>query len=217
MNEFNMNTKTKAFKKMIKNAYDDNGKLLSIENQIFKMLNKPSSYWYGAVDIGESMNFCNVNSDIILFTKKDLMHIYKHITYREFIEILENIKENILLGNDYYDINSNTIRKNFIIENRNNLYILSLRQENNYKILVNELTTIFCEGDIDCFDTNKYISNVLYFAPENNSDYCNYIYKNKKSNSYLIRFLESTEGVGKSTIANFILTYKNNIISRKDI
>lgn len=212
-----MKDRSNAFARMIKNAYKPDGRLLDLKNQIKKMYAAPSTFGYGVINVNNSLYFADINSKIIYFTKKDLSHIKEHIPMTKIIELLNDLDKEIVLGLDYYDKKTKSERKCFILDNHDYIYLLSLRNAgiNEYKIT--ELTSLFYKGFIDTFDMEHYLKSILSFRLDTNSEYKNYIYKNKKSNGFLSRFLDSCKGVNNISITNQIIAYSKTKLSCENI
>lgn len=106
----------KAFKGMIKKAFDDNNNLLTINKQISIMKNNPSTFGLGIIKVDKSLNFCGIYSDYIYFTYSDwIKHVNKHMSDEEASSILTDIKNKIVLCIDYYDEIGRKIKKQFLL------------------------------------------------------------------------------------------------------
>lgn len=217
----NRNNFIKSFKsshtliKLTSNAFSKDGDLLDTKTQINMMKINPSTFGYGIIYVNDSLKFADINTQYIFFSKKDIEHINEHIDDLEIISVLNDIQNKIVLANDYYDSYSNTVHKNIIVDNRDCIYLLSLRKEDNNGFIITEISTLFNVGNIKSFDINQYLVKILEFNIEG-VNYNNLIYKNKKSNAFLSRFPNSSRGVNKF-IATKIIAHKSNIFSKDDI
>lgn len=178
----NINNKKHSLvlERMTRNAYGKNGKLLKIQTQISRMKKKPISFDHGVVNIGESLKFIGIKTNMLLFSKRDIVHINKHLNDKEIDYVLSRIISNTVLGFDYIDKNNWIMKKNVIVYIDNKLYLVAIAKNKNRDIVVNEIKTIFLKGKKGDFDLDKYLLKV-----KENS---NKIYKNKKSNDFLSSF-----------------------------
>ena len=193
------NYKNKAFKGMIKKAFDSSGKVLSIKQQISTMKHDPSSFGLGAIKVDNSLNFCGIFSDYIFFTYSDwIKHVNKHLSDKIASSVLTNIKNKIVLGIDYYDKIGHKIKKTLLIDNRGDVYILGLKKGNIDNIEIDELSTLYGKEKNSKKEIKEYINKMIF----NKDNIKYYIYKNKKSNDFLTRFGISVASVDKIITIN---------------
>lgn len=217
-NKFYMDTTNKYFKSITKNAFDSDGNVLDIKTQIFNMKNNPSNFGYGVIDFKDSIIFANINSDKIIFLNSDIRHINrKHFSDDDISRILTDVNQKIIFANDYWDSRNKQQRKGIVIDDEGDLILLSLKQEENTNIHINELATLYRKGTYEAFNICDYFYKVLYYSPKNNKEIKNRIYKNEKSNSSLSRFVFNQLGSVNNSIAELIITHELNVISRDDI
>lgn len=184
----------KAFKGMIKKAFDDSNKILSIKKQVSKMKQDPSSFGLGVIKVDKSLNFCGIFSNYIYFTYSDwIKHVNKHLSDEIATAILTDIKNKIVLAVDYYDKIGHKIKKTLLIDNQGDVYILGLKKGNIDDVEIDELSTLYGKSKNTKKDINEYINKMIF----NKYNLKYKIYKNKKSNEFLTRFGISVASVDK--------------------
>ena len=202
---FYIDCDSKTFKGMIKNAYDSDGFLLSIEDQLSKMKKDPEKFGYGAIDAGTALKFSGLFASKILFKYSDIKHINdKHIQDQEISSILSNLNNNIVLSMDYTDkLKSNLYKKSYILESNNSIYLMGLSINIKGNIYINELTTLFGKNNISDNDIKDIITKSI-----NNG---NMVYFNKKSNKFLVRF-----GISIASVLETIATHNIAYVKKKN-
>ena len=201
--EFSTSLTPDEIKKISPRAFNEDGTIKSVRQQISEMNKDASSFGMAVVPVGKGLDFANVITDDLFFSKKDLKHIREHISDdNDIARILSDIKDTAVLGMDYVDVNNeDLIKKAIILDRDDGLYRMGLTQnEKRDGIIIEELTTLLRDDEF-----LKYFNEALNAGRT--------IYTNEKSSDFLSRFSVSLGGVDNGSASTFSKTDFGTIVN----